>query len=183
MRSCQRFPARRVDEHWPAAGEDRRKVLQLVSSIPSLSECQVDLRRRGLPVLLDWLEEQPGHTWQERWLSSGADAAGEEWAQGPSQWLESLGQFSINRLALMTSSLLIMVGADVVRPSLSWLLTGGKKRKLARNMIRSRDPASFEQLRLLCESDAGITPQAGRDTLFRCAVIIGVIGFERGRRD
>ena len=150
--------------------------MQLVSSIPSLSECQVDLRRRGLPVLLDWLEEQPGHTWQERWLSSGADAAGEEWAQGPSQWLERLGQFSINRLALMTSSLLIMVGADVVRPSLSWLLTGGKKRKLARNMIRSRDPASFEQLRLLCESDAGITPQAGRDTLFRCAVIIAAKG-------
>jgi hypothetical protein len=32
--------------------------------------------RRGLPVLLDWLGEQPGRTWQQRWLASGADAAG-----------------------------------------------------------------------------------------------------------
>lgn len=44
-------------------------------------------RRRGLPLLLDWLEDQPGQTWQQRWLASGADAAGEDWAQVPQQWL------------------------------------------------------------------------------------------------
>ena len=32
----------------------------------------------------------------------------------------------------MTSSLLVLVGADIIRPSLGWLLTGGRKRKLAR---------------------------------------------------
>ena len=33
-------------------------------------------RRRGLTKLLDWLQCQPGETWQDRWLASGADAAG-----------------------------------------------------------------------------------------------------------
>ena len=32
-------------------------------------------RRRGLTKLLDWLQSQPGETWQDRWLASGADAA------------------------------------------------------------------------------------------------------------
>ena len=33
-------------------------------------------RWRGLAKLLDWLQRQPGDTWQERWLASGADGAG-----------------------------------------------------------------------------------------------------------
>ena len=82
--------------------------------------------RRGLPVLLDWLEEQPGRTWQQRWLASGADAAGDRWAAGPAAWLRRRGMFSPTRLELMTSSLLVLVGADVIRPSLAWLLTGGR---------------------------------------------------------
>ncbi len=32
-------------------------------------------RTRGLTVLLDWLADQPGDSWQQRWLASGADAA------------------------------------------------------------------------------------------------------------
>ena len=58
----------------------------------------------------------------------------------------------------MTSSLLVVVGADVVRPSLAWLLTGGKKRKLVRNMVYGRDRAGFERLRQLCEKDPAIGP-------------------------
>ena len=33
-------------------------------------------RRLGLTRLLGWLAEQPGDTWQQRWLVSGADAMG-----------------------------------------------------------------------------------------------------------
>jgi hypothetical protein len=76
----------------------------------------------------------------------------------------------------MTSSLLVVVGADIVRPSLSWLLTGGKKRKLARNMIRSRDPEGFAKLRLLCGQDPAIRPHAHTHILFRTAVIIAAKG-------
>jgi hypothetical protein len=33
-------------------------------------------RRRGLVSVIDWLVDQPGRTWQERWQLSGADALG-----------------------------------------------------------------------------------------------------------
>ena len=134
------FPARPAAESWPATGQDRAQVLALVATASTgLPESRIHANhRRGLPVLLDWLEEQPGRTWQQRWLASGADAANERWAAGPARWLRGRGICSVSRLELMTSSLLVLVGADVIRPSLAWLLTGGKKRKLARNMICSR---------------------------------------------
>ena len=173
-----RFPARPVTARWPATGHDRGQVLQLVAAASSvLPESRVQANhRRGLPLLLDWLEGQPGRTWQQRWLASGADAAGEQWAAGPALWLRRRGSYSPSRLELMTSSLLVVVGADVIRPSLAWLLTGGKKRKLARNMICSRDPAGFARLRRLCQDDPAITPEAQGKVVFRSAVIIAAKG-------
>jgi hypothetical protein len=44
--------------------------------------------------LLDWLEGQPGHSWQERWLASGAEAAGTSWQQVPMSWLDGHGRRS-----------------------------------------------------------------------------------------
>jgi integrase len=153
-------------------------VLALVASASAgLAESRIHANhRRGLPVLLDWLGEQPGRTWQQRWLASGADAAGEQWAAGPARWLRRRGLYSASRLELMTSSLLVLVGADVIRPSLAWLLTGGKKRKLARNMICSRDPGGFARLRQFCRDDPAITPAARAKVAFRCAVIIAAKG-------
>ena len=173
-----RFPARPVAADWPATRRDRAWVLGLVASASAaLPESRVHANhRRGLPVLLDWLEDQPGRTWQQRWLGSGADAAGEQWAVGPASWLRRRGSYSASRLELMTSSLLVLAGADVIRPSLAWLLTGGKKRKLARNMICSRDPGGFTRLRQLCQDDPGITPEAQGKVLFRSAVIIAAKG-------
>ena len=83
--------------------------------------------------------------------------------------------YSASRLELMISSLLVLVGADVIRPSLAWLLTGGKKRELARNMICSRDPGGFE-LCQFCRDDPAITPAARAKVAFRCAVIIAAKG-------
>jgi hypothetical protein len=173
-----RFPARPVADSWPATGQDRGRVLALVATASArLPESRIHANhRRGLPVLLDWLEEQPGRTWQQRWLASGADAADEQWAAGPARWLRGRGIYSASRLELMTSSLLVLVGADVIRPSLAWLLTSGKKRKLARNMICSRDPGGFARLRQLCREDPAITPAAQAKVVFRCAVIIAAKG-------
>ena len=173
-----RFPARPVAEPWPGTAQDRARVLALVATASAgLPESRIHANhRRGLPVLLDWLEEQPGRTWQQRWLASGADAAGEQWAAGPASWLRRRGIYSSSRLELMTSSLLVLVGADIIRPSLAWLLTGGKKRKLARNMICSRDPGGFARLRQLCRDDQAITPAARAKVVFRCAVIIAAKG-------
>jgi hypothetical protein len=37
--------------------------------------------------MLDWLLAQPGDTWQDRWLASGADADGRCWRHIPVRWL------------------------------------------------------------------------------------------------
>jgi integrase len=176
-----RFPARALVSHWSGAQLSRAEVLALVRS--PLGPCASRLEnddRRGLLLLLDWLEEQPGNTWHERWMRSGADEAREEWAGEPRRWLEGLGTYSPSRLTLMTASLLILIGADVVRPSLEWLLTGGAKRKVTRNIIRARDPEGFERLDRICAEDPAISSHAQRHTFFRCAVIVvakgGAIG-------
>jgi hypothetical protein len=173
-----RFPPRPLDSDWPTTRLNRAAVDRLVGSVTgALTSERVRANRRwGLPLLLDWLADQPGDTWQDRWLAGGADAVGEDWAQIPEQWLRHHGKYSSHRLELMTSSLLITVGADVLRPSLSWLLTGGKKRKLVRNMIYGRDREGFERLRRLCEQDEAITRESARDVLFRSAVIVAAKG-------
>jgi hypothetical protein len=46
-----------------------------------------DNRMRGIRIVLDWLEAQPGDTWQQRWLASGAGRNGrEEWRAFPTRW-------------------------------------------------------------------------------------------------
>lgn len=50
---------------------------------PSAGRTRDKTRRRGLAKLLDWLQHQSGATWQERWLASGADNAGFDWADLP----------------------------------------------------------------------------------------------------
>ena len=59
---AERYPARRAVASWAAACQGRRQVLDLVDTASSaLPESRVQAnRRRGLPLLLDWLEGQPG---------------------------------------------------------------------------------------------------------------------------
>ncbi|WP_200824026.1 tyrosine-type recombinase/integrase [Nonomuraea solani] len=164
--------------NWPASDQDRSQVEQLWTAafIHPDTPRHRDFRRRGLIWLLDWLEDQPGRTWQERWLASGADDAGEAWALGPIRWLEQQDKHTPARLETMTSALIVLIAADVVRPSLRWLLTGGKKRKLARNMTLARDPEGFAKLRRHCEQDPGIGPHAIGNILFRTAAIVAAKG-------
>jgi len=174
---ADRYPPRPVVADWPASAADRSEVVALVASASSgLAARSWRSRERGLGRGLDWLADQPGRSWQERWVASGADAAGERWADGPAIWLQARGEHSAARLELMTASLLAVVGADVVRPSVTWLLTGGKKRKLARNMIRSRDPEGFGRLALACRNDPAVSAEAETHIVYRTAVIIAAKG-------
>lgn len=173
-----RFPPRPVAVHWPATEYDRSEVLDLVgSTLCSLpgSRAWTELHR-GLHVLFDWLGAQSGENWQERWLASGADAAGVNWARGPAAWLEREGRYSPYLLERMARALLALVSADIVRPSIAWLLTGAKNRNIARDMMRSRDPQGFAQLHSLCQQDPGVTPTAESHSVFRVAVILAAKG-------
>jgi hypothetical protein len=75
----QRFPPRSSALSWPATGQGREPLLARLSADPFLVEedrVARQRRRLGLVRLLDWLAEQPGDTWQQRWRASGADTMG-----------------------------------------------------------------------------------------------------------
>jgi hypothetical protein len=74
----RRFPPRALEADWPVTGQRRGHVLARLFTPPFTAD-RNDMqssRRIGLTKLLHWLEEQPGRTWQQRWVASGADAAG-----------------------------------------------------------------------------------------------------------
>jgi hypothetical protein len=72
------FPPRAPTATWPATQQPREQVLDRLFQPPFLPDNPISraTRRRGLRRLLDWLGDQPGDTWQQRWIASGADAAG-----------------------------------------------------------------------------------------------------------
>lgn len=170
------FAPRRVPARWAAGGLSRAEILSRADTWWSdLGAKDRAARRRGLTLLLDWLEEHPGQTWQERWRSSGAEDARSSWAELPAAWLERRG-IARWRLETMTSAVAMLVGMDVLRPSLTWILTGDKKRKLAVNLYRWRDPEGFRQLNAACEQDPGIGPTVPEHIAFRCAMVTAAKG-------
>ncbi|MGP8206651.1 MAG: tyrosine-type recombinase/integrase [Acidimicrobiales bacterium] len=168
------FPPRPLDEVWPETLLSRAEVCELVAS-HGFDATRYDSNRRGLQFLLDWLEDQPGHTWQGRWLASGADAAGRDWAAGPAEWLERHG-LARARARYLAIALEALLGAGVVRPSLSWLLTGGKGHRLGFDTVRDRDRDGFARLHLACEADPAVTSVDEGHISLRCAVIIATKG-------
>ena len=133
-------------------------------------------RSRGLTALLDWLGDQPGGSWQERWLASGADAAGGEWSQVSARWLRSRSQYARWRQGELSIGLRMAVSADIIRPSLRWLVAAkGSKSALAASLARARDTEGFAHLRALCEESA-VTASVMARTLSRTALIVAAKG-------
>jgi hypothetical protein len=75
----RRFPPRSPAASWPMTEQAREALLARLLITPFAVEDAPAARARrrlGLARLLDWLAAQPGDTWQQRWLVSGADAMG-----------------------------------------------------------------------------------------------------------
>jgi Phage integrase family len=91
-----RFPPRPMVTDWPATRHDRGAVWErLTSRMFVLDNANSQDRRiRGLAWLLDWLADQAGETWQQRWMASGADAASGAWRGLPIAWQQACGRES-----------------------------------------------------------------------------------------
>ena len=173
-----RFPARPTSTSWPATERSRAELcLQLTAAPFRLNRRNSErIRGNGVALLLDWLGEQPGQSWQQRWLASGADAAGGSWRQLTSAWLQERDQHAEWRQAAVTAALMTAISADVVRPSLDWLVDGGTgKGALVRHLARARDPEGFTRLRAVC-SAAPVSPANSQLTLHRTAEIVAAKG-------
>ena len=120
------LPARAAAADWPATRLGRSAAWEQLSRPPFTRDVasSQETRARGLARLLDWLADQPGATWQERWLASGAEEAGADWAQLPIRWLHDRGRRSQWLRAELATALGAVICADLIRPSVSWLVSG-----------------------------------------------------------
>jgi Phage integrase family len=133
-------------------------------------------RSRCLGLILDWLQDQPGATWQERWTASGAED-GVDWRDLAAGWLTAAGRFlpSDRQSRGLGAGLLLLVCGDVIRPDPGWLLARSGLQLLTGEMARTRDPDGFAMLRRAC--DAGQVSPLTRDlSLRRIAAIMAAKG-------
>ena len=128
--------------------------------------------RRGLTALLDWLEQQPGRTWQDRWLASGAEAAGRAWTDLVRREVPSLAARPAGhvRTDLLTAMRLMLTG-QVLRPGYAWLLR--YRPSVLLEEARSRiDPAGFARLRAHFDATGRRNPQDRKEALNRITWIL-----------
>jgi integrase len=179
-----RFPARPDVTDWPGAALPRAEAQrQLARVLASGRSAGQGYARAGPGALLDWLEDQPGATWQERWLASGADRAGTPgWRELPRRWLRDRGRPPAYWLAGMSVALRAAACADVVRPSMHWLLAGGAANNhFTQALAAERDPAGFARLQGLLDADPELSAAARRLTVHRAAVIVAAKGGTLGQ--
>ncbi len=116
--------ARRPGPAWWQTCAPRELVTGRTRALPFSGDSHANLktRERGLIKLLDWLEDQPGGNWQERWLASGAEEAGRAWMKVPMGWLAARGLARKYDAADLACGMIPLIGGQVIRPDYRWLL-------------------------------------------------------------
>jgi hypothetical protein len=168
-----RFAARVPAVMWPATTASRNEVTTRLSLPPFVLECagSQEHRVRGLGLLLDWLSDCPGHSWQQRWIASGADAAAGGWREVPADRLRRRDHFTAGRHGALCTAVLVAIAADIVRPSLDWLVAAGiRSLAAAHDLMETRDPDGFGRLRQRCDGDSLVSERGAVITL--CAVLL-----------
>ena len=175
------FPPRPVAASWPATEASRSEVLARVLATPFALDnaASQQTRRLGVLTVLNWLATYPGASWQQRWRASGAEdqpdwrhvvAAASAGRHGPG------GLDRGKPPPHLSPGLLVLICAEVIRPSLGWLLRFAPvRRNLATEMARTRDAAVFAELATLC-TRARVGLQTGQQALTRVAVIVAAKG-------
>jgi hypothetical protein len=179
----QKFPPRTVPVSWEATCQDKQAVLArlLTAPFPLDTPTGQHQRRFGLIRILDWLQSQPGQTWQDRWIATGIDTgekADSNWRRVPVKWLKETGRIAqANATAHMTlgAGLLQLICGDIVRPSIAWLLTTTSPVHLATEMARVRDADGFAAVHAL-----GRTSVTGNVTLTGALTRIAFIMAAKG---
>jgi integrase len=173
------FPPRPIPATWMATRRDRATVETRLSVPPFLAEDSQTRCNRKLSLLtvLDWLELQPGATWQQRWESTGAGDDGHpDWRLkliGDLKAAGDLGRRGERIIRILGMGLIQLIGADILRPKLGWLMITSSPLRIANEMARVRDPHGFAQLRAVRAAstvgDATVLPAIERIALIMAA--------------
>lgn len=173
------FTGRTLAGSWAATERTRQEILEGLSTMALVGTAPNHRSRRlvGTKLLLEWLADQPGCTWHERWRSTGAEAAGRDWRRIPSTWASEHDNGPWRRECLL-EAVPVAITTDLLRPSLTWLVGGGLARGglLARNIVASRDPEGFVRLLAMCEQDRGVSDQVTTQVTYRSALILAAKG-------
>ena len=176
-----RFPPRPAALSWPATLAARQEVLArlLAPPFPLDNPLSQQGRRLGLVSVVSWLEAQPGGSWQDRWLASGAENT-PDWRILAGGWRTRRTGISLPGPARPAphagAGLLALICADVIRPGTGWLVScPAAPRNLAAEMARTRDPAAFAELTALCQSGS-VGAFARLAALDKIAVIMAARG-------
>ncbi len=173
------YPPRPQSVCWPVTRVDRAGALELLSGPPFVTGDPVVERKRlvATGLLFDWLAGSPGATWQQRWHSRETDVAGMRWRQVLGRWLAEHGQPVSWHQDFLSVALRTAISAELIRPSLSWLLSGAMGRgALVRVLSASRDPDGFAQLRAHAAANPEVPERAVARMLHRSSLIIAAKG-------
>lgn len=176
-----RFPPRVVESDWAWTRQSRAAVLHRLASPPFArgDRHAQQVQYRGIGAVLDWLNEFPGESWQDRLLASMTVAPDRDgWKHAAAQrWLTSIGaEVSQRRGELLVSTgLLTLICGDVLRPPATWLLNPRTPKNLTERLASTRDPQRWAALQARCEADP-----AGRATQASALSRIGVIMAAKG---
>ena len=176
----QRFPPRAVAASWPASQAGRCVAASQAMACPyaaAENDQSRYFRRPGIIRMLDWLETQPGATWQDRWQVGCRSAADQDWRDIAELHLKDTGRIAAGNWSVWRSlggALGLLIGCDVIRPDLGWLLTSASPAHLAADMARVRDPHGFAALE---GRRAGVVSVAStRRAMLQVAVMMAVKG-------
>ena len=166
---------------WPRTGQDRQSIESLLTQPPFAPPKR---HRRhpgaydiGVGWMLDWLLDQPGDTWQDRWLASGADADGRRWRHIPVAWLAGRGRDQLWMHDWFFRALFTAIGADLIRPSLNWLVAAQFRRGILTSIMAGcREPEGFTQMQALCSAEPDVSPAAATRTTYRASLILAAKG-------
>ncbi|WP_207757404.1 tyrosine-type recombinase/integrase [Nonomuraea cypriaca] len=138
---------------WWQTREPREAIIERTLALPFSANSDANLRsrERGLIKLLDWLEAQPGDTWQERWLASGVEEAGRDWKRVPLEWLAARDRARKYDTIDLSCGMIPLLGGQVLRPNYRWLLRLIPAQLLAQ-FRRATDPDGFAALQAHCEA-------------------------------
>ena len=172
-------PPRTVPGSWPATCASTEELLGSLTSGRFVAARPTDQNKRvtGLQLLLEWLGSQEGGTWQQRWCSVEPRIFGRLWRRERSGWLAArpgTGSWDRDYVAV---ALRVAISADVVRPSLAWLLSGAMGNgSLVRALSAWRDLEGFARLRARCLDDLGLADKAAKHMAYRAALVMAAKG-------